>query len=164
MDNNIRLPRNIKVSAEAEYEIDIDGLDPKYVDIEGFIRDEAIRIFKDDINNDQLNFNISSSFITNDYEAVIEAKNGDIITIQFASDTEHVEGCDSSIECSVYPVVGKEYTATYDYNEDDKQYENIKDSINDILSFIYRNSEWFNARYYTILPITIAQFLYMKGE
>lgn len=41
----------MKVIVSLEYEVDIEGLDPKFVDIEGFAKDEAKRMFEDDLKN-----------------------------------------------------------------------------------------------------------------
>lgn len=50
--------KNVKVKIECEYEIFTDHLDSKYVDINGFVKDEAIRMLKDDINNDMIDVKI----------------------------------------------------------------------------------------------------------
>lgn len=42
----------MRVIVSLEYDIDIEGLDPKFVDIEGFAKDEAKRMFEDDLKNE----------------------------------------------------------------------------------------------------------------
>jgi hypothetical protein len=41
----------MRVIVSLEYDVDIKGLDPKFVDIEGFVKDEAKRMFEDDLKN-----------------------------------------------------------------------------------------------------------------
>ena len=164
MNNYARLPEEVKVKVEMEYEVDIDHVESKYVNIERFDQDEAIRMLKDDIAHDQLDINVER-VVNNNSEVVIQVKNGDYITMQFASDTEHVEGCDSSIECCMYSNNCTQY-ATFDYNSEQKQYDNIKDAIDDVIDFLYCSEyqKMHKARYYTIIPTTIAQFLLNRGE
>lgn len=160
MNNNVKLAKKVKVTVEAEYEVDINDLDPKYVNIEGFIRDEATRMFKDDIEHNQLDINVEDFTPDNGSEVIIQVKNGNYLTLQFASDDEHVEGCDSSIECCEYNS-NKELLSvtTYDFNSEDMQYDDIKDAITDCIDIVYNTDTWHSARYYKILPLTITQFL-----
>lgn len=44
----------VHVTYETELEIDVDNLDPMFVDIEGFAKDEAARMIQDDIDTGSL--------------------------------------------------------------------------------------------------------------
>jgi hypothetical protein len=53
----------MRVIVSLEYDVDIEGLDPKFVDIEGFAKNEAKRMLEDDIINglvtpDDFDYNI----------------------------------------------------------------------------------------------------------
>lgn len=41
----------MRVIVNLEYEVDIEGLDPEFIDIEGFAKDEAKRMLEDDLKN-----------------------------------------------------------------------------------------------------------------
>lgn len=43
--------KEVEVKISATYHIDISELDESWIDIDGFVRDEAIRMLKDDIAN-----------------------------------------------------------------------------------------------------------------
>jgi hypothetical protein len=41
----------MRVIVSLEYDVDVEDLDPKFVDIEGFAKDEAKRMLEDDLKN-----------------------------------------------------------------------------------------------------------------
>ena len=72
-------------------------------------------------------------------EIVIQVKEKEnIIHIQFSDAGAVEEGCD---ECIDYTVFGKDFKEVdggqMDYNSGEKQYNNIRDVIPDIIDFIY---------------------------
>lgn len=65
--------KEIEVKVTATYCVDVSELDESFIDIEGFVRDEAIRMLKDDLSN---GYNPDTYIIKKpDYECVEDNKN-----------------------------------------------------------------------------------------
>jgi hypothetical protein len=56
----------MRVIVSLEYDVDVEDLDPVFVDIEGFAKDEAKRMFEDDLKN--------NAFETEDFDYNIPLK------------------------------------------------------------------------------------------